>query len=117
MQIEISLPYYLQPVTKKELTVFCQIPNAAEKLQMTMNPYLMGRFSISSIKPLMVLTGTDPEYSVEDFFNAVIASLFLNIGPEGVQKRHFIKIGNIDARLQSKPHLIAQPKNGFQFYL
>ena len=99
MQIEISLPYYLQQITKTELTVFCQIPNAAESLQMTMNPYLMGRFSISSIKPLMVLTETDPEYSVEDFLNAVTANLLLNIGPEGVQKRHFIKNGNIDAHL------------------
>ena len=33
---------------------------------MTMNPYLMGRSFISSNKPLMVFTGTDPEYSVED---------------------------------------------------
>ena len=39
--------------------------NAAESQQMNMNPYLMGGSSISSKKPLMVFTGTDPEYSVE----------------------------------------------------
>ena len=30
----------------------------------------------------MVFTGTDPEYSVEDYLNAVTANFFLNIGPE-----------------------------------
>ena len=47
------------------------MPNAAESLQMTMKPYLMGVSSISLNKPLMVFTGTDPEYSVEDYLNAV----------------------------------------------
>ena len=43
---------------------------------MTMNPYLMGGSSITSNKkPLMVFTGTDPEYSVEDYLNAVTANL------------------------------------------
>ena len=51
---------------------------------MTMNPYLMGGSSISSNKPLRVFTGTDPEYSVEDYLNAVTANLILNIGPEPV---------------------------------
>ena len=32
----------------------------------------------------MVFTGTDPEYSVEDYPNAVIANSILNIGPEPV---------------------------------
>ena len=32
----------------------------------------------------MVLTGTDPEYSVEDCLNAVTANLILNIGPEPI---------------------------------
>ena len=32
----------------------------------------------------MVLTGTDPEYSVEDYLHAVTANLFLNIGPEPI---------------------------------
>ena len=50
------------------------MPNAAESLQMTMNPYLMGGSSKSSNKPLMVFTGTDPEYSVEDYLNAVTAN-------------------------------------------
>ena len=58
------------------------MPYAAESLQMTMNPYLMGRSTIQSNKPLMVFTGTDPEYSVEDNLNAVTANLILNIGPE-----------------------------------
>ena len=58
--------------------------NAAESLQMTINPYLMVRYSISSDKPLMVFKGTDLEYSVEDYLNTVLATLFLNIGPEPV---------------------------------
>ena len=44
----------------------------------------MGGSSITSNKPLMVFTGTDPEYSVEDYLNAVTASLILNIGPEPI---------------------------------
>ena len=32
----------------------------------------------------MVFTGTDPEYSVEDYLNAVTAKLILNIGPEPI---------------------------------
>ena len=61
-QIEIPLPHYLQQheITKRQLTNFSQIPNAAESLQMTMNPYLMGGSSITSNEPLMVFTGTDP---------------------------------------------------------
>ena len=60
------------------------ITKRAESLQMTMNPYLMGGSSITSIKPLMIKTGTDPEYSVEDYLNAVTANLILNIGPEPI---------------------------------
>ena len=84
MQNEIPLPYYLQQheITKNQLSNFSQMPNAAESLQMTMNSYLMGGSSITSNKPLMVFTGTDPEYSVEDYLNAVTANLILNIGPE-----------------------------------
>ena len=86
MQNEIPLPYYLQQheITKNQLSNFSQMPNAAESLQMTMNPYLMGGSSITSNKPLMVFTGTDPEYSVEDYLNAVTANLILNIGPEPI---------------------------------
>ena len=86
MQNEIPLPYYLQQheITKNQLTNFSQKPNAAESLQMTMNPYLMGGSSITSNKPLMVFTGTDPEYSVEDYLNAATANLILNIGPEPI---------------------------------
>ena len=52
---------------------------------MTMNPYLMGESSITSNKTLMVFTDTDPDYSVEDFLNAVAANLRLNIGLEPVK--------------------------------
>ena len=69
MQNEIPLPYYLQQheFTKTHLTKVSHIPHAAESLRITMNPYLIGGSSISSHKPLMVFTGTDPEYSVEDY--------------------------------------------------
>ena len=69
---------------KSQLTNFSQMPHAAESLQMTMNPYRLGGSSISSKKTLMVFTGTDPEYSIEDYLNAVTANLILNIGPEPV---------------------------------
>ena len=86
MQNEIPLPYYLQQheITKNQQKNFSQMPNAAESLQMTMNPYLMSGSSITSNKPLMVLTGTDPDYTVEDYLNAVTENLFLNIGPEPI---------------------------------
>ena len=86
MQNEIPLPYYLQQleITKNQITNFSQKPDAAETLQMTMNPFLMGGSSITSNKPLMVFTGTDPEYSVEDYLNAVTANLILNLGPEPI---------------------------------
>ena len=87
MQNEIPLPYYLQQheITKNQLTNFSQMPtNAAKSLQMTMNPYLMGGSSITSIKTLMVFTGTDPEFSVEDYLNAVTANSILSIGPEPI---------------------------------
>ena len=32
----------------------------------------------------MVFTGTDPEYSLEDYLNAVTANLILNIGPQPI---------------------------------
>ena len=50
MQNEIPLPYYLQQheITKNQLSNFSQMPNAAESLQMTRNPYLMGGSSITS---------------------------------------------------------------------
>ena len=69
-----------------------QMPNAAESLQMTMNPYLMGGSSITSNKPLMVFKGTYPEYFVEEYLNAVTANLILKI------IRHSIKIGYLDAQ-------------------
>ena len=86
MQNEIPLPYYLQQheITKSQLTKFSQMPNAVESLQMTMNPYLMGGSAIQPNEPLMVFTGTEPEYSVEDNLDAVTANLILNIGPEPI---------------------------------
>ena len=89
MKNEIPLPYYLQQheITKNQLSNFSQMPNAAESLQMTMNPYLMGGSSITSNKPLMVFTGTDPEYFVEDYLIAVTANLILSIGPEPITSK------------------------------
>ena len=58
--------------------------HAAESQQLTMNTYLMGGSSITSNKPLMVFTCTEPEYSVEEYLNAVTANLILNIGFEPV---------------------------------
>ena len=86
MQNEIPLPYYLEQheITKNQLTNSSQIPNAAEQLPVTMNPYLMGGSSITSNKPLMLFAETDPEYSVEDYLNAVTAILIINIGPEPI---------------------------------
>ena len=49
-----------------------------------MNPYLMGGSLITSNKPLMLFTGTDTKYSVEDYLNAVTANLILNKEPEPV---------------------------------
>ena len=69
---------------KNQLSNFSQMPNAVESLQMTMNPYLMGGSAKTSNKPLMVFPGTDPEYSVEDYLNAVTANLILNLGPEPI---------------------------------
>ena len=82
----MPLPYYLQQheLTISQLTSFSQMPHAAESLQMTMNPYLMGGSSITSNKPLMVFIGTDPENSVGDYLNAVTANLILNKGSEPV---------------------------------
>ena len=60
------------------------MPNAAESLQMTMDPYLMGGSAKISKKTLMVFTGTDLEYSVESYLNAVAANLILNLGPEPI---------------------------------
>ena len=86
MQNEIPLPYYLQQheITKRQLTNFSLMPNTAESLQMTMNPYLMGGSSLTSSRPLMVFTGTDHEYSAEDYLNAVTLNSILNIGPDPI---------------------------------
>ena len=47
-----------------------------------MNPYIMGGSSIKSKKKLLtVFTGTNPEYSLEDYIYSVRANLILIIGP------------------------------------
>ena len=66
------------------MAIFSQIPNAAESLQLTINPYLKVGSSITSNKPLIIFTCGDFEYSVEDYLNAVTANLILNIGPEPI---------------------------------
>ena len=111
MHYEIPLPHYLEQhkKTKSQLTNFSQMPHAAESLQMTTNPYLMGGSSITSKKPLMVFTGTDPEYSVEDYLNAVTAHLILNIGPEAVYTpRHQNWIHRRTTLIQTTPDGAAQ---------
>ena len=52
---------------------------------MTMNLYLMGKSTVTSNKPLLNFTGTD-ENSVKAYPKAVRANLFLNIGPETMNK-------------------------------
>ena len=66
MRNEIPLPFFLHhhDITKSQLTNFSQVPHNEESLQMTLNPYLIGGSSITSNKPLMVFTDTDPEHSV-----------------------------------------------------
>ena len=71
-------------LTKFQLTNFTQIQKTAESHQMTMNSYLMDGSSITSNKPLMVLTRIDPEFSVENYLNAVTANIVLNIRPEPI---------------------------------
>ena len=105
MHNKIPLPFYLQ-----------QIPNAAVSLEMTMNLYLMSGSSLSSNKPPIVFTGTDPEYSVEDYPNAVTANLILNIGPETVNTPlHQNWIHRRTALIQTTLDGAAQ--KCFQFYL
>ena len=91
------------------------MPYAAESLQMTMNLYLMGGSSITLHKPLKIFTSTYPEYSVEDYLNAVTANLILNIGPEPINTPlHQNWIQRRTALIQ--PPLMAQLKKGLQFY-
>ena len=108
IQNELPLPYYLQQheITKNQLSNFSQMPNAAESLQMTMNPYLMGGSLMTSNKPLMVFTGTN---SVEDYLNAVTANLILNIGTEPINAQlHQNWIHRRTALIQTTLHGAAQ---------
>ena len=86
MQKVIALPYYLHQhkITRNTAHKFFSKTNCS---RITPNDYESipyGGSSIFSNKPLMVLTGRDPEYSEEDWLNAVTANLILNIGPEPV---------------------------------
>ena len=83
MQNEISIPLYLQQheIAKTQLKIFFHTPNAAESFQLRTNPFLMVGISILSKKSLMVFTGTDTEYSVEDYLNAVATNIVLKKGP------------------------------------
>ena len=54
-----------------------------------MNPYLNGGSSITSTKPLTAFTGTDAEYSEEDYIKAVTANLLLIKGPESIHTSLF----------------------------
>ena len=47
-----------------------------------MRPHHMSGSSITSKKPLMVITGAYPEFSGEDFLESVTANFILKIGPE-----------------------------------
>ena len=84
MRKENLLPFYVQQheKAKTQLINYTQTPNTVVSHQMTLIPYLMSGSPITSDKPLMVFTRTDPEYSVEDYLNAVTANLILNIGSE-----------------------------------
>ena len=55
---------------------------------MTMKP------SIKLNKLLMAFPETNPEYSVEDYQNAVTAHFFLNIGPEPINTPRYQKWGS-----------------------
>ena len=65
MKLYSNIIYNSMKLQKPNIQVFTQKPNTAESLQILMNPYLMGRSSITYKELLMVFTGTDPEYSVE----------------------------------------------------
>ena len=51
---------------------------------MTVNPYLLGESTMTSYNSLTLFKELDPEYSVEDYLNAVKANLTLNIGQEPI---------------------------------
>ena len=103
----ITLLLQLHKTTRTQLTKFSKKPYAAESVQLTMNPNLMGGSIISSIKTLMVFIGTEPEYSVEGYLNAVTA-IFFKLMIRTSKHTQSIKIGYIDVQLYSKPHLMEQ---------
>ena len=104
MRNKTPLSYNLQQheISKIQFTNFTHITNAAESLQMSINPYFMGGSSITSYKPLMLFTGADPENSVEDYLTAVTAKLILNLGPKTISTTlHQIWIHSRTALIQT----------------
>ena len=81
---------------------------------MTMNFYFIGRSSITSNTPPTLFTGTDPEYLVEDYLNAVTTNLISNIGPQLIHTP-LTKIGFVDKKHWYKLHLKVQLKIFFSF--
>ena len=84
MKYRYHITYKNMKKQKFNLQIFRKYQTPQSHSKRRMNPYLMGGSSITSNKPLMVFTGTDPEYSVEDYLNAVTANLILNLGPEPI---------------------------------
>ena len=87
-------------------------PNAALSLQMAINSNNIGGSSVTFDKSLKVFTEAAPEYSVEDYFNAVTAILILDLAQK-LSRDHFIIIRFIDVQHYNKPHPKEQPKNWF----
>ena len=69
MRNDIPLPYYLQQhkISKNQLTIFTETSNTAEQIKTTMRPHQMSGSSITSKKPLMVITGAYPEIEEKTF--------------------------------------------------
>ena len=57
-------------------TYKCYINIKHSRITLNDNEYFMGVSSIACNKLLMLFKGTDPEYSVEDYLNAVTAKYF-----------------------------------------
>ena len=73
---------------------------------MTTNSYLMDGSSKRFNKLLVVFTGTDPEYSVEDYLKAVTVNLILNTGQNICTSTS--KIGFTDALIKATLYGAAQ---------
>ena len=88
MHNEIPLPFYLQQhqITNSQLTNFLQCRRiTANDYESIPNGWII-KSSISSNKPLMVFTGTDPEYSLEVYLNVVTANLNQNLNQKSLHQ-------------------------------